>query len=287
MEFIMSQDDNNTSAFKTIPNLFLLDPANEAFLMKVRPPFLTLNRSGIFALCLILTMLLPLFMLWTGISQLMTEFQLASSSVTIQAKVTNHRTVGTGGRGAATSYFITYGFTSADTHTFYVKEQSVMQDTFLNIHDGDLVTIKYSVSDPRVSVLAGKTTDNMVHNQAISWVIMGALGAVIVGIPTILQTVRFIDDRRLRHSGTLLVGYVNSCIGKLKVTGRSFDTNDYGSALRGNYFIEIYYRFSTPTNQEIRRHEWRKRNDLLNSPLPKADTSLAVLYLDDNHFKVL
>src|SRR5262249_58431796 len=114
--------------------------------------------------------------------------------------------------------------------------------------------------------------------------IMGTLSA---GIFAVVQLVLILADFRIKRSGRLLIGHINRCTGRLRATSRSFDANHYGGVIRGNYFIDIYYRFRIPNGHEIRKREVRKRNDLVNVTLPGPDTPPAVLYIDYKHYQVL
>jgi len=289
----VSQSENEITPISstiTLPNLpanlFLLDPSNRNLISIGHRRFKFLNDFGP-PLLLAVLMLVPVLMVMEGIGALTGDFKLARSSHIGQGEITHRRSTTAGGGSQATTYFVAYRFSTGEFGVSYSNEQVVDKTVYRRLVEGTQVNVKYVFDDPQISRLTDSNIDNTLQDMGstVGW--LGLIGTLITGGFAIMQLKRFRDEYRLRHLGRLLIGHVNHCYGNLKVGSRSFAANDYGSVLHGKYIIELYYRFRTPDNHEIRRREVRRRNDLLGAVLPGPDTPIAVLYLDIRHYKVL
>ncbi len=268
-------------------NLFLLDPEDRALLQKESRRSKFTKRRALTVLLLLTILSVPLLILAEGLSGLIAEMQLAGASATAKGRVVDLRTNSSGGRGQTLLYYVSYRFYAPNQSAEFTNEQFVAKRTYDLLAEGDSVDVNYVPTNPNVSRLAGQQIDNALHDNRIMLTWIGAIGTLLASGFVIVQLMSLAEDYRIQRSGQLLIGHINHCTGKLQVTGSSMDSNEYGAALRGNFVIEVYYRFRNNGNHEIRQHEVRKRNDLLKVPLPLPDTPIAVLYLDDKHYKAL
>lgn len=268
------------------PNLFLLDPANKE-MIGTSSRRLLFNRVLVTAVIAVVMVGVSLLILLPGIRNLIGDIQLSGSSTTVNGAITQRRSAVTGGNGLAIVYYVTYRFAAGPENRTYEREQLVSKKSFDRLVQDTQVDVRYVTSDPAVSELTGNSLDNTFHNSGFLMLWLGVVGTVITGGFALVSLRRLGEESRLRRSGHLLIGHVNHCVGKLKLANRSAVADSSGAGLRGKYLIEIYYRFRTPDNHEIRKREVRRRNDLLGVVLPGPDTPIAVLYLDKGHYKVL
>jgi Protein of unknown function (DUF3592) len=282
-----SLSDEPHSELALPENLFLLDPENKTLLVKDSRRFKFFRRRWMILLLLASILSVPLLILMQGGGGLVGEMQLAGSNIIAHGQVVAHRIGGGGGRGQIPLYFVSYRFNAPNQTAAYTSEQFVSKDTFDRLAVGDQVEVNYVPGNPAVSKLAGSQTDNTLHDNRLLMTWIGIISTLLAGGFVLLQLMRLLEDYRIQQLGHLLIGHINHCKGKLSVTGRSMASEDYGSALRGNYVIEIDYRFRTADNHEYRNREVRKRNDLVKAHLPAANTPIAVLFLDAKHFKAL
>jgi hypothetical protein len=268
-------------------NLFLLDPANRDFLDPGRYHFWRHGRIFAIVLVTLLVVLVPVLIVLQNVGGFVRELQLVGSNDTVHGEIIDQRTVSSGAGGQAITYYLTYRFNPPNKNSVITREQLVSKATYQRLGKGANVDVRYVTANPEISALAGDSLDNTLQNSRYQMAGIGLIGTLLAGIFAIRQLTRVKEDFRLKRSGRLLIGHINKCTGRLKATSRSFDANNYGGAIRGNFIIDIYYRFRIPNGHEIRKREVRKRNDLINTPLPGPGTPLAVLYLDDKHYQVL
>ncbi len=265
-------------------NLFLVDPANKDFIAHPAQRFHLWSRTGAVLLGILLIVLIPVLILAEGFTGLSHDIRLAQSGATAYAEITNHRSAVSGGAGQARTYYLSYRFYPLNQDRAFTGEQPVSQATYEGLGEGAQVDVRYDPADPGISRLANDSTLQQ-SSKLLIWI--GLVGLLAVGGFAVFQILRLRNDYRLMHSGQLLLGHVNRCTGNLKATSRLLDSNEYGCPLRGNYRIDLTYRFRTPDDREIRRRVIRRRNDLYNAELPVHDAPLAIIYLDDRHYKVL
>ncbi|HLY28427.1 MAG TPA: DUF3592 domain-containing protein [Aggregatilineales bacterium] len=272
----------------TLPaNLFLLDPDNSDFLYGTKSQFRLFTRTRVILLCVFFSVFVPTLILAQALNELKTDFLLAASSVTTHGEVLNLRSTATTVGRTQLTYRVTYQFQANDSSPVFTSEQIVGKDVFGRLREGLPVEVSFVPDNPTLSRLAGMNTDDTARQSNLMLFGIGLVGTLCTLVLAAFQIAALRNDQHLKMSGRLLLGHVNHATGRLKATSRAFDPKHYGAALRGNYFVEVYYRFRTPTNHEIRQRESRKRNDLLNAELPGPDTPLAVLYIDDKHYKLL
>ena len=267
-------------------NLFLLDPASKE-MIGAGSRRLLFNRALVAAVLAVVMVAVSLLILLQGIGGLVGDIQLSGASATASGEITQRRSTVTGGNGRAIVYYVSYRFSAGTENRSYVSEQLVNKTSYDRLAEGTHIDVKYAVSNPIISELAGTSLDNTLHNSNSLMLWLGLVGTLMTGGFAVLCLRNLREDVRLRRSGHLLIGHINHCTGKLKLTGRSLDPDNNGVGLRAQYLIDIYYRFRTPDDHEIRKREVLRRNDLLGVALPGPDTPIAVLYLDKRHYKVL
>jgi hypothetical protein len=268
-------------------NLFLLDPDNSDFVRGSRNPFRLFTRTRVIVLCILFSVLIPLLILAQAVGQLATDFQLNGSSATAQGQVTDVRSAAVAVGRTQLNYYVTYQFQALDSAIVYTNEQLVGKDLFARLNEGSPVQVSYVPGNPALSRLAGTSADDTARRSNMMLLWIGLIGTLCALGFAIFQIAILRSDLHLKRAGRLLLGHVNHATGKLRATTRAYDSNNFGAPLRGNYLVEVYYRFRTPTNHEIRQRESRKRNDLIKVGLPGPDTPLAILYVDDKHYKLL
>jgi hypothetical protein len=249
--------------------------------------FYTLRTDGIKIVILVIILVLLVSFLLGGLNERHQNTQLAETGIVVQGDVVSSRQDVMTGRTFAGRYFVTYRFSPADQSTAYTKEQAVSREVFTRLIQDDHVMIRYLPTNPAVSSLAGQESGSNVGLTAYLMIVFGVIGAVIVLVFTGPELMRFLKHVRLWRQGRLVSGHVCACRRYATATSTSFRPSEYGSALKGNFFIELSYEFRSPQGKSIRGVAQRNRIDLRQMCLPGFGTPVAILYVNDNHYQVL
>jgi Protein of unknown function (DUF3592) len=176
--------------------------------------------------------------------------------------------------GKSTTYYVTYGFNANDQA--YQREQIVSQGTYARLVEGTPVTVKYLRSDPRISALSGSDSDDTyLISLTIAMVIfIPLLALMLVAMRNMFRQIgpKVERKRQLMREGKLVKGQVLS---------------SYGTESRGNYRVTVRYGFRAPDSHDVIKLASRNRNDLTEAALPKAGTTVAVVYVNAKCLELL
>lgn len=104
------------------------------------------------------------------------------------------------------------------------------------------------------------------------------LAITVIGLLVLLGVLRYIlidapkSAKRFARDGKNILGEIVECTGQ---------------ASEDDYSIQVRYRFQTPDGKEIIQQVSSVRNDLKNKPIPAPGTSISIIYINDEEFKVL
>ncbi|KAB2864874.1 MAG: Nif11 family protein [Anaerolineae bacterium] len=167
------------------------------------------------------------------------------------------------------SYDMTYEFTVKGVD--YQRRQNISSEQFQSTHIGQFVEILYSPSDPSVSVLVGTNSSPLlIFFIALAF---GAIAGLAVG--------KGLYDYRLevayRKQGTLMLG---------KITGLKRDK--YVLARRDGFHANtLDVAFDSPNRQQIITDSVRHGWSLSRQYAPHKGDTIAIFYVDTNHWWVL
>jgi len=256
---------------------FLLLPRNKDFIVgNSRFPAIK-DRLGIILMLLLLITFLALA--GSMAYQAYINNRLASSGKITTANIINNSS----SSGRSTTYTLEYEFQVAMPGaevTTYHQAQTVTSSTYNKHPEGTRVTIAYLPDNPSISQLAGPDADpSYIAGQllAVTLPLFIALGGLIYFVRPVYK------DRKLASGGSLIKGQIVEREGRF-VTGR-----------RRYYELTVSYSFVSPTSgttlegsQSLPRNDLRPDNDLgRNTKLPAPKAAIAVLYLDDEQYKML
>ena len=278
-----------TKTWSDVPlaNVFLLNPAHQRVLNGQTHWLTTLRADSIKLAGLVVILVLFVLFFVGGLNERSQNTQLAESGVVVQGEVISRRQDAMNGRTFAAKYFVTYRFAPTDQAATYTREQLVSREMFTRLAQADHVMIRYLPINPTVSSLVGQEAGSSVGLTAYLMIVFGLIGAVIVLVFAGPELVRFLKNARLWRQGKLVVGHVLACRRYTTETSTSFRPSEYGSALKGNFYIELSYEFHSPQGKSIRATAQRNRIDLRQARLPNFGTPVAVLYLNDKDYQVL
>lgn len=168
------------------------------------------------------------------------------------------------------SYFVTYSFWARERERYFSREQSVTSKSYSRWNDGSAVRIKYLPSDPAKSKLLGDSHED--NQQRITmFVAIAALAGVLIA--AIIGIERRRRHQRLVRHGSILRGEIVS-----------FTTSEDSD---GDLTIRVRYRFTTPAGRTLYKQQRRQANEYKKHPHPQKSTPVAVVYVDDRHYRLL
>jgi hypothetical protein len=162
------------------------------------------------------------------------------------------------------SYSLIYQFTLTDNNGLYSGVQDVDSDTYSAYPKGSQISVVYLPNNPNTSQLDRNYT------SAYAWLTTSmVLG--LVSICVLFYLVRpVLKDRRLAIKGHIIEGTVISSKGTF-------------SGLHFSLVVE--YQFKAPSSRMITDKQEAARDEL--EVLPEPGTSIAVLYLNEQLYKLL
>lgn len=245
---------------------FLLDLANRVFLAGERSRNRAVRRSRLGLLFVVCLLALCLFITgWAGLEWfrwLMLQDDLSIVSAQVVRCRKDSKTDG------EPLYYVTYRFEAPSRTGLQTvqREQSVSKGTYTRLSPGQVVSVRYNHTYPSVSGIANDTS----FRDGIS------VGAILWLPVTFFMGWQVRQRRRalrLGRQGQLLEGRVVSCDRRLDA--------------EGSLVVDLHYRFTAPGGKVIRGKATACRDDLKESPLPHPDKPVAVLYLDEQNYKLL
>jgi hypothetical protein len=255
--------DPQRQAIAATSGLFLLSPsANRKFVAGEKSRIGSSTTMLLIAAIFFLLAALAIYLF--GGAVLRTDEAERSGTVTKAMIVDGY--VSKGSKGS-TSYYIDYEFKL--NGQVYRKHILIGSTLYNRVLIGDTVTIKYLPSDPKVSVLSGDDQDDTDRNENIGIMVISVPICLIIGAYCL-----WVDGKNRRISrGQLLPGQI------LRAEGKR------GS--KGSYTVSIDFGFTNPYGQQLIKKQSKNRPDLRNTPLPAVGTPVAVLYVDDNFFRLM
>jgi hypothetical protein len=194
--------------------------------------------------------------------------RLQQSGVLAQGEIISR----TRSSGKSTSYYLTYEFGVKGSDTRFTRQQTVRRAAYEAHPEGSLVTVVYLPDDPSVSRLAGKDADDSVMQASVP---ESGLFVLITSVIMFVLLRPVVRDRWLARNGRILEGKVVKSSGRLAGSKRRY------------YRLTVQYRFISPSGTVLSGKQGARRDDLRHSPLPGPGTPVAVLYVDDRHYKML
>lgn len=225
-----------------------------------------------------------LLMSLQGLKPLLIGSQIQHSGVAVQADIVQKRTAAAAGRDQV-SYFLKYHFTTLYGEQVHA-EQAVNRSTYERFQTGDSAPVKYLPDEPTLSALNGSARDNLLDFGNMLIVLIGGIGFVAAFGSLVFLGWYLWREEHFFKRGQLVMGHVLACHGHLEVTQPSPEVEIRGPAPGGPYMINLSYAFHSATGKVIKSAAKRQRNDLCGC-LPTFGQPVAVLYLDDQHYKIL
>ncbi|MBN1202594.1 MAG: DUF3592 domain-containing protein [Anaerolineae bacterium] len=246
---------------------FLFHPGNRRFLQGKSRGLSGTATGGLIAVLLVLVLAMVGLFVVVGIPHWLQARELDRSGVITQGTVIE-RDIHEDDEGSDT-YYVRYSFVAGDGRA-YERQQQVSRSNYSNWARGATVRVKYLTGDPAVSRLVD---DNTADSGSRIVLIISVVAIALVMIFVVLAVDQRSRNRRLASKGQLLRGEVLVCTGHK-------DSD-------GDYFVTLRYCFLSPEDREITARDRRLANDLKHASLPAPGTAVAVLYADDDTYKVL
>jgi hypothetical protein len=249
--------------FNQIPDLFIASNSHRNFVLGKRKRY---GSSVIMLGGAVLLMLLGVFVTAIALEKSALFHRLESDGVETGAIITQLRTSTSRN---VTSYTVVYQF-KADERTLS-HQQGVYESTYNQLSEGDIVQVRYLPNDPRQAMLIGDYLDSReLDSTRDMWLWFGP--ASFIGMGACL----WIDQRNVRYSrrGVLLPGKVMRA--ELK------------RGYRNAPYFRIEYAFTTPSGTRLEGE--MDTNDMRvasTQPPPAFGTPVAVLYVDDKHYRMM
>lgn len=248
-----------TTIHLDIGDVFLIDPRHEDFVREDSPHLK--DRS----------------LTWT--QRIMVLLVIAAAAYLVLSQITeaNRRTeaevVSLREGAELINFFVTYTFTvesEASTRTYEVEE-AVDLGTFQRLAPGDMIEIRYDPRDPFIAEIVEGTQDEINATSLLFTVICGLV--LLVGFMLvfwIIQPDR--TNRRLENEGQLLIGRLH---------------NAWPTQTQRRYTVNVEFTFTPPGAEPITTKASRRRRDLEKELLPSAGTTVLVLYVNDNLYRLM
>jgi hypothetical protein len=164
--------------------------------------------------------------------------------------------------------FYTYTDHRGDSHAV----NRLTQETFYDeLAIGSVVTVRYLEGQSQRAELSGRYSDDVYAlNSDFLWFL--ALGLMILWMLIFWLIIPQRVNQRLRYSGTLLKGVM---------------TNIYPTKIFGRYDVHVEYSFAVPNGAVIHAQAVNNRRDLEHNTLPKPNTPVLVLYVNDHLYRLM
>jgi hypothetical protein len=178
--------------------------------------------------------------------------------------------------GKSTSYYLTFQYqvsVNDKKPQSYTYEQQVGLDSYNRYLEGSKVSIKYLPDSPNEARLAGADQDSSLQfGMLFGAIMMGFFATLMFGF-CVYPTVR---DWNMAEKGHLVYGQLLGCSGQM-------------TSGKNRYFkVSAEYTFQSPTTgQLLHGRQDAARNDLKKQPLPHHASPVAILYVDDQHFRMM
>lgn len=174
------------------------------------------------------------------------------------------------GSDFAPQYRLTYQYTDHRGETHEVSR--ITQPAFYDeLAIGSVVTARYLEGQSHRATLSGRYSEEVYTlNSNFVWFL--ALILLVLWMLIFWLIIPQRNNRRLRYMGTLLKGVI---------------TNIYPIKTFRRYDVAVEYTFATLNGDVIKARAMRNRRDLEHHPLPKPNTAVLVLYVNDNLYRLM
>jgi hypothetical protein len=266
------------------PNAFLLKPYHAHRQLGT----LQIISAKQILLCLALVGLISFFglIIMQGAQPLILDYQLQQNGIDTQGSIVDIQPVSMRSRGQAPAAYITYSFTSA-AEVIYLGKQVVSTEDSRRLQPGATVAIRYLLHNPNASVLVVQNVENILGpgNAMITLLVTISQLATLAVFASLMWSVWW-DEQYFRR-GRLIFGHVLKCRAYLESFASQLNVESTDRHLGGRFMIELSYAFHSHAGKTIRAVTTQQRNDLRFQALPAFGQPLAILYLDDRHYKLL
>ncbi|MBZ0288886.1 MAG: DUF3592 domain-containing protein [Anaerolineae bacterium] len=247
-------------------SIFLLHPAHASFLDNSNRKLFGVTVGQIILLLIVAVICAGLGggMTVYAVNEQTVQDTLAQNGVQALATITDGRV----SRGRSTSYYLEYRYdaeVNGDLRTF-TREESVSRDLYDRAEIGGHLTVRYMPDDPATARAIDQPFNGLI------FILMGLafVAGSVIGIYALIRQYR--RDRLLERDGQILTGSIT----KSSVSG-------YGNKRQ----VHIKYEFHSPLGVPLKGSQSQRRRDLEKYDLPPEGTRVAVVYCDDNTYRVL
>ncbi len=189
---------------------------------------------------------------------------LMTDGVEVEAEIIDQRREESGLRRRHTDYIVTYRY-KADGVT-YERDEEVDYEHYAALTVGSPVTIRYLRNDP--------ATARIFEEPPLEWSSFTLLCAAFFIVPlTLIYFGKKRQSKTYARNGILLDGRLTFVW--------ATDLLDLG------YNVTYHYLFLSPRGVELSGERTVMRNDLRDQQLPLYDSPVKVLYIDDQHHRML
>lgn len=167
-------------------------------------------------------------------------------------------------------YRLTYQYTD---HRNQTHEVSRLTEKFFydELAIGSVVTARYLEGQSQRATLSGRYSEDVISlNSDFVWFV--ALMLVVLWMLIFWLIIPQRVNHRLRYRGTLLKGVM---------------TNIYPTKMFRRYDVTVDYTFATLNGDVIEARARQNRRDLEHEPLPKSNTPVLVLYVNDKLYRLM
>lgn len=260
---------------ENIQDAFIFEPKNAAWLSGEQERLDMSDHNvpfGCFGVVpTVLGIVFAVLFAWLAITRLDEAQQLQDKGLKTEA-VLQSKTIAS--NKTSTSFMLDYTFTAAD-EVLYDGSSLVSEEYFDSVNEGDTIQIVYEVENPTKSGIDGETkptTDDF--KDSIGFVIISILFSIF-GLFFIIKYGRLIRrDKKLEQDGILIAAMVNIISKQL---------------YNGSFNLTVQFQFISPITGDTiyNQTKFLGLNHLKGKPLPLAGTKIAVLYSDDQNYRVM
>jgi len=213
------------------------------------------------------------WMLSWGIQRTQMLSTLENSGQTLTARVTGKRALLLNPMAQQYAYALAYEFVEPQSGRIIDAEQRLPLYLYESMTVGQSVAIYYHVGTEQVSTLQIAALGTSQDRSAMLAGVVGGLLILLAGVYALPMGLRLWSELRLFGRG--------ECVSASALNAQLSNSQQTPVAR-----VTLRYRFRTPAGKECSGEESFPRYPQLHH-LPKFGTHLAVIYLDEWHFRVL
>jgi hypothetical protein len=247
----------------TIPGVFVLDPANYAFLDGTATR--TRRKTNSIGFAVIFLLLIAAFFGFFAVRDFVTVGQIEQFGRPTQAEVTNLERVSRRNPNG-TSHYVTYRFSDA-TGQEHSKMLEIDSNLYVTLKINSQVEILYLPNDPSVSRIKSASKD------FLNGEILGTVLFVLLAIMAFaLSRPERRSEKELADSGQLFQAHI---------------IETAGTKQKGGHQVNVAYVCKLPDGSIVWGDESAIREDLKKQPRPPAGTPVILEYANAKNHKLL